>query len=88
MSLDTFNFHALKNGLTKKVIDKTIPDGCIGSFIDRNAEISSYIISRPQIAKYVVLDDLELNFGSNFVKTDAAFGLTDKDVSLALRWLL
>ena len=61
------------------------------SIHDRGVAIRAWLQEHPTVRRYVVLDDEDLRdepvIGDNAVAVDGQIGLTDKDVTLALRIL-
>lgn len=76
-----------ERGYTGGVLDVTPRHGrpAEGERLVRAGEIAAWLASHPEVTSFVILDDDE-DFGplaSKHVRTDAAAGLTDRDVARA-----
>jgi hypothetical protein len=86
-TLDQFKRMFQLYGLPQKaVIGETTLKTAPGAI--RGDQINKYIADNPDIDNYVILDDnSDFYSGQNLVQTDMQFGLTDKDVLIAISTL-
>lgn len=90
MTLLGFKYLLRTHGLTAqaKILDHLGPDTQTEDSKERGKLIKSWLAEHPGIKKYVVVDDLDLDFsGLPFVKTDGKIGLTDENVDEIIRLL-